>query len=326
MSDRGSHNENNHIDLKSIAETLSAGSCDYDPNSESIKTHQLELPIIRQPEVDHNFHLGGRSFYFFDFDDNVAFLSTPLILFHKQTKQELALSSGEWAHIHSTIGITGPYADYEINWDDQSGTFRCFRDHDNEALHRLGLKRQIFVEDLAGALGSPDFQWKGPSWSCFYHATFNQRPVSVITARGHQPSTIRDGIKLMVNQGFLPMEPNYLSVYPVSHRPTRLHLGDIELTQTTAELKQSAIRKSVEMAIETYGYSPHHRFGMSDDDPKNIELITQEMKRLKTQYPEMSFFMIETEHGQFVKHEITHGGLVAHKMPTTKESQIQLFY
>lgn len=327
MSDGGSNNESNHIDLKSIAETLSVGSCDYDPHPHQapLKTHQLELPIQRQPEVDRNFHLGGRSFYFFDFDDNVAFLSTPLILFHKQSKQELALSSGEWAHIHSAIGKTGPYADYEINWDDQVGTFRCFRDHDNEALHRLGLKRQIFIEDLAAALGAPDFHWKGPSWSCFYHATFNQRPVSVITARGHQPTTIRDGIKLMVHHGFLPMEPNYLSVFPVSHKPTRLHLGDTELTQTTAELKQSAIRKSVEMAIESYGYSPHHRFGMSDDDPKNIELITQEMKRLKSQYPEMSFFMIETQHGQFVKHEITHSGVVGHRVSSAKESQIQLF-
>ena len=54
-----------------------------------VKPAQMELAIERSPEADRNRHLGGRSFYFFDFDDNVAFLSTPIILFHSQTKEEL---------------------------------------------------------------------------------------------------------------------------------------------------------------------------------------------------------------------------------------------
>src|SRR5579871_1325279 len=93
---------------------------------------QLQLQIERKPEKDRNAHLGGRSFYFFDFDDNVAFLSTPLILFHKDTHQELPISSGQFATEHSNIGKRGPYKDYQINWDDQHGTFRCFRDHNPE--------------------------------------------------------------------------------------------------------------------------------------------------------------------------------------------------
>ena len=65
------------------------------------------------------------------------------------------------------------------------------------------------MADLAAALGQPDFNWKGPSWSCFYHATFNQRPVSVITARGHEASTLIDGIDLFVKAGHLPQRPNF---------------------------------------------------------------------------------------------------------------------
>lgn len=285
---------------------------------------QLELSIERAKELDRNFHLGGRSFYFFDFDDNVAFLTTPLILFHKETGAELHLSSGAWAQEHARIGVSGPYADYEIRWDDGTGTFRCFRDHHPNELERLGMKRQIFVEDVAVALGFSDLQWKGPSWSCFYHATFNQRPVSVITARGHDPSTIKSGVKLIVESGHLPMEPNYLSVFPVSHKETRRQLGDVELCLPTAELKQMAIRASVEMALKVYGYSPHHRFGMSDDDPRNIQLITEEMSRLKATYPEMSFFMIETQNGDFVKHEITLSGVLGKRLESLSE-QIKLF-
>lgn len=298
------------------------------PKSES---SQLELAIERKKEHDRNFHLGGRSFYFFDFDDNVAFLATPLILFHKSSGQELKISSGQFAQEHARIGKSGPFVEYKIEWDDVTGTFRNFRDHHNYELERLGLKKQIFVHDVAEALGLPDFQWKGPSWSCFYHATFNQRPVSVITARGHDPQTLKEGIELFVSAGHLPSTPNFLSLFPVSHKATRTELGDLDLTRSVAELKQSAIRESVERALERYGYSPHHRFGMSDDDPKNIQLIAEEMTKLKTKYPEMSFFLIETQHGEFVKNEIGLSGpkvtkLASAPLPSVNPvEQIKLF-
>lgn len=274
---------------------------------------QLELGINRAPERDRNFHLGGRSFYFFDFDDNIAFLTTPLILFHKKDRSEVMISSGDFAQYQHSIGQSGPYADYLIDYCDVTGTFRNFRDRHVDELEKLAEKKQVFVQDVAEALGYPDFQWKGPSWECFYHASFNQRPLSVITARGHHPETLKDGIRVFVQNKVLPIEPNYLSVYPVSHKDTRIALGDEQFKEGTAELKQRAIRASVEKAIELYGYNPHHRFGMSDDDPKNIQMILEEMSRLKARFPEMSFFMIATEHGSFVKHEVKPSGLRSDK-------------
>jgi hypothetical protein len=266
---------------------------------------QLELGIVRDREADRNAHLGGRSFYFFDFDDNVAFLSTPLVLFHKASGVEHAISSGAYAIEHQNIGIRGAYQDYRVDFDDKHGTFRNFRDHNTQHLQTLGAKNQVFIEDIAEALGQPDFQWKGPSWSCFYHATFNQRPVSVITARGHAPKTIQAGIDLFVATGHLPQRPNFLSIYPVSHPLVKQELGDQDGTLSTAQLKQAAIRASVLQALQIYGLNPHHRFGMSDDDPKNIELIREEMTRLKAEFPQMKFFLIETQNGDFVKHEIS---------------------
>jgi len=286
---------------------------------------QLELGIQRPLEKDRNYHLGGRSFYFFDFDDNIAFLSTPLFLFHKVTGQELKLSSGEYAKIHPLIGRVGPYQDYEVRLDDETGTYRNFRDRHSVELEKMEGQQQIFVQDLAAALGYPDVQWKGPSWQCFYHATFNQRPISVITARGHHPETLKEGIRLFVERQFLPHEPNYLSIFPVSHKPTRHLLGDVELRMSPAELKQKAIRASVEKAIEVYGPSAHHRFGMSDDDPKNIQLIAEEMTRLKVDYPEMSFFLISTQEGNFVKHEISQRGPESKTLENSVAKQLNLF-
>lgn len=273
------------------------------------KKTQLELGPTREKEPDRNYHRGGRSFYFFDFDDNIAFLTTPLVLFHKKTKEELFLSSGEWATHHQSIGKSGIYEEFEIDWEEKNGTFRYFRDLEFTDEDRQTGKKQTFVQDILSALSNLDSMWKGPSWDCFYHAVFNQRPIAVITARGHSAETIRAGIYEFVKAGFLPAEPNYLCIFAVSNKQVREMLGDKDFTASTAELKQKAIRASFEKAVEVYGYSQHHRFGMSDDDPKNIQLIVEEMTRLKSRHPEVSFFMIETHGGSFIKHEVNQHGL-----------------
>lgn len=283
---------------------------------------QLEIGNTRLREADRNYHLGGRSFYFFDFDDNIAFLTTPMVLFHKETNDEFLMSSGEWAQAQSQIGVSGPYADYEIRFEEPNGSFRHFRDLNHDELSRFGHTQQAFVRDIQKILAEPDVLWKGPSWDCFYHAVFNERPVSVITARGHAPETFKAGVAEFVAKGFLPMAPNYLSIYPVSHLQTRQALGDAAYQMSTSALKQKAIRASVLQAIEVYGYSDHHRFGMSDDDPKNIQSIFEEMRRLKKEFPEMCFFMIETHQGNFVKHEI---GLNDTKADFYEHSQLNLF-
>lgn len=285
---------------------------------------QLELELFRPKEQDRNYHLGGRSFYFFDFDDNVAYLSTPIVLFHKDTDQEVMVSSGEFARENKKIGNDGVYKDYYMNFNDERGSFRYFRDKDFSLLDKIVRKKQTFIQDIEKALSTPDYHWKAPSWECFYHATYNQRPMSVITARGHNAETLEAGIQLMVRDGHLPMMPNFLSIYPVSNTNTRIELGDRDLKSNVAELKRAAIRESVEKAIQEYGYNPHHRFGMSDDDEKNIELITEEMKYLKRKYPEMSFLVIQTFEHSYIKREILQQRTRRVKIVDETE-QLQLF-
>jgi hypothetical protein len=266
---------------------------------------QMELSFQRPKQEDRNYHLGGRSFYFFDFDDNVAYLTTPIVIFNKETGIERTLSSGEWANYHHTIGKQGPFKDYFIDYDDEVGSFRYFRDQKHSFIDKMVRKKQTFLSDIEKALQQADYSWKAPSWNCFYHATYNYRPTSVITARGHQKETIQEGIDLIVKNGHLPHGPNYLSIYPVTNPQIRMNeLKDPELKLSVADLKREAIRNSVETAIKQYGNNPHHRFGMSDDDPKNVELITEEMKSLKKVYPEMSFFVIQTFEDSYVKTEI----------------------
>lgn len=286
-----------------------------------VKT-QLELPLERRREPDRNFAQGGRSFYFFDFDDNVAFLTTPMFLFHKETGAEIEISSREFAQFSASIGKGGVYADYVLEANASTGSFRCFRDKDISMLGRLLGRKQMFVKDLGVALGLPDVQWKGPSWSCFYHAVFNGRPLALITARGHHPRTIEQGISLWVKEGHLPIEPNYLAIYPVSHPDVKRSLA-LPDSDSIPHLKQKALRASVRRALEVYGDNPHHRFGMSDDDPRNIEWIIQEMRELKREYPRLSFFIIQTHGEQMTKLEVFADRIEDSMMKT--EAQLKLF-
>ncbi|NQZ01934.1 MAG: hypothetical protein HRT45_14825, partial [Bdellovibrionales bacterium] len=149
-------------------------------------------------------------------------------------------------------------------------------------------------------------------------------PLSLITARGHHPETIKKGISQMVKRGYLPNKPNYLSLFPVSHPEVKASLGH-EFDTPISILKRAAIRASVEKAIQKYGHSPHHRFGMSDDDPRNIEMIIAEMTELKKRYPEMSFYVIETADGKFLKDEVFADHLEQHELSEKEQQQLQLF-
>ncbi len=289
---------------------------------------QLELKLERPLESDRNAALKGRSFYFFDLDDNVLCLLTPIVLFHKKTNEELTISSHELASEGGNVGKIGPFADYVFNYDDNIGSFRFFRDLNLSWFDKLFGKKQFFVQDLISAMNRTDWNWKGPSWDYFYHAVYNQRPISIITARGHHPETIKDGIKILVEDGHIARNPNYLCVYPVSNPEIKLELTGGQENISTAELKKFAIFRSVEMAIQKYG-NYDHRFGMSDDDPKNLKWITDAMIELKAKYDHMGFFVIDTHNGQCIKKEVfvdrIEDSPFKEKSNEGKEDQIKLF-
>lgn len=268
-------------------------------------TKQMELGIDRPFEPDRNYEMGGRSFYFFDFDDNVAFLPTPMYLFHSESGKEVKISTGEYAKYSNLIGREGFFKDYRLDLCPQTGSFRRFRDQKFSWFQKVFRKPdQAFVEDIEKALQRPEELWKGPSWDCFYHAVYNKRPISIITARGHNSETIKAGIKKFVEHGFLPHEPNYLSVFAVSNPEVQKYLGDANLEEDVPQLKKRAIHKSVEKAFDIYGKSGFHRFGMSDDDERNVNLIMEAMRELKRGNPNNSFYVIHSKGDSFTKEEV----------------------
>ncbi len=239
------------------------------------------------------------SSYFFDFDDNIMYLTTTIYIKNMFTKEIIEVSTGEFANIHPILGKSGKWADFAMF----EGSYSNFSDKPADQLHPG--QKQHFVEDIEKAVKTDPSVWQAPSWKLFVYACERQRPVSIITARGHSPETIKDGIKILVDNKLITKEPAYLSVFPVGNDNIRINdLGDDLLEMTTPTLKKRAIIKTVDMALEKYGSEPNHRFGMSDDDPQNVDLIITAMCECKKKYFDKRFFVINTHVGEMVKLEV----------------------
>ncbi len=249
------------------------------------------------------------SFYFFDFDDNIMFVRTPILIRDRKTKKVTEISTADFAKIRSDFGKPGKYQDMEVF----ENTYSHFRDIAADQVKPGDV--QHFVADVTKAVaGKPD-DWQRPAWKLFVHACNAQRPVAIVTARGHSPDTLKAGVRVLKEKGLIAREPNYLAIYAVGNAGVAAELlatvksaedrKKLEaLSDKTSALKRLAIRLAVDTAIEKYGAKPEHRFGMSDDDPQNVDLIIKAMCDCKHKYPDKRFFVINTHEGEWVKLEI----------------------
>lgn len=237
---------------------------------------------------------GSISFYFFDIDDNLLFLPTELYLWNAESQIEQAVSSGEFARIQNELGRAGKWQAWAIREE----TFRRFRDQPE-----LPAAEQSFVADLLKTASTAN-AWQGPSWPLLVHAATKQRPIAMVTARGHEPATIEYALGVLVERGLLPSVPPILGIYTVSNPGVRAKLGAADPVMTIPSVKKLAIKDAVKNALDRYGASPPHRFGMSDDDPNNVVLAISAMRDCKLIYPDKRFFVINTNHDEFVKLEI----------------------
>jgi cytidine deaminase len=249
------------------------------------------------------------SFYFFDFDDNIMFLPTPILIRNTATKRSKKVTTADFAGIRMLLGRPGPWKEFELF----ENTYSHFRDVPPDKL-KPG-RQQYFVEDVAKAVSTRGTAWQAPSWPLFKDACAKRRPVAIITARGHSRETLMAGIRVLAERKLIPREPNYLAVYPVGH-PQVIDellesLDDPEerarlraSRDNTSDLKRIAIRNAVETALRVYGTEPEHRFGMSDDDPRNVDLIVKAMCDCKTRHLGKRFFVINTHQNEWVKLEV----------------------
>jgi len=235
------------------------------------------------------------SFYLFDFDDNIMFLKTPIFVRNRVEGDVQSVSTTEFAEIRTKLGEVGDWKDYET----YGGTYSHFRDIPADELQPG--QKQYFVKDVEEAIAEDPQEWQAPSWNMFAYACRKQRPLALVTARGHSAETIKAGVRVLAEHGLIEQEPKYLAIYPVGNPQVQ---GELLAGTDTSTLKRIAICKTVDQALQKYGAEPEHLFGMSDDDPKNVNLIIKAMCECKKKYPDKRFVVIDTHKDEYVKLEV----------------------
>ena len=218
-------------------------------------------------------------YYAFDWDDNILFMPTKIIVLDKAGK-EVGMSSEDFAAHRAKIGQEE--FDYEghVIKDYAPNAFRYFRPQAD----RKFIKDAIEADHL------------GPSWESFKECLNSASIFAIITARGHSPAAIKRAVYELIirnKDGINSAEvyknirkyneifkrgdrdgsiQNYLNLckfYPVSNPKFAGSMGKPE------EAKKLALRKFAEYCSD-FNQGRVIKLGFSDDDPKNIDVITKD--------------------------------------------------
>lgn len=117
----------------------------------------------------------------YDIDDNLLYQQTKIHMEHlvddKWIPQDV--STSEFAEVRND----------KQNWRVPDGAFSEFRDTGPRG-------ENAFIEDFTTAIKTKSF---GPSWDAFLKCLEEANLFAIITARGHEPNTIRKGIEWVIN-------------------------------------------------------------------------------------------------------------------------------
>ncbi len=235
----------------------------------------------------------AKSFYIFDFDDNIIHTDSLSFIYHKKTGEELALSTSDFIKNRSDVGVQGVYKDYEIDLS-PTKTFKSFNDDPEKNYYP-------FLDDLKKAVKKTD--WQGPSWSRFVKAISLKRTMAIVTARGHHPDKIKEGLNWLALEGLIPEKPDIHRIYSLTH-PSTKELLRWSGPDLISSMKKQALHHFIEDVYDQFGHEPLHRFGFSDDDPKNIASTRNKFIDMKQRNPHHSFFLFEARPKQVIEEEI----------------------
>ncbi len=223
----------------------------------------------------------------FDWDDNIMYMPTKIVLFKKNSNQEFLMDTGSFAVHRKSIGKPGRYifkgknlANYQVLTAKNKNSFRYFRDGKNQ--------ENYFLDDLKVAFKQSESVWKGPSWDAFVFALGQQssaKRTTIITARGHSPKAVIQGLKYLKKIGKIKYLIPEGNIYTVSNPKISARFSakggaanpsaiKAEIMKTILDDLQkvpvsSAIKPSINR--DGNGVVRQHLWGFSDDDWGNYE-------------------------------------------------------
>jgi hypothetical protein len=158
--------------------------------------------LVRQiiNEIIDDAHTPVMKYYAFDWDDNLMYMPTKIYLKDDEGKS-VGMSTEDFAEYRTLIGKEDfGYEGHTIT-DFDEDPFRDFR--------VTGDKK--FLED---AMKAPT----GPAWSDFIEAVNNGSIFSIVTARGHTPSILKQGVYNLIKKNMHGLDSNKLAKNLLKYR------------------------------------------------------------------------------------------------------------
>jgi hypothetical protein len=139
--------------------------------------------------ISENLNINELKYYIFDWDDNILEMHTPLHFQHFENGRWISkdITTHEFAQIRKKYPSN--YMD-NIEWKgDVNYSFIEFRDHGPRG-------ENAFIEDIKNSIKLKSF---GPSWKVFLNVLKKGNLFAIVTTRGHEPSTIRAGVRYIID-------------------------------------------------------------------------------------------------------------------------------
>ena len=128
-------------------------------------------------------------YYAFDWDDNILRMPTEIMV-QTEDGNEIGMSTSDFAIYRSKIGKEHfEYNGHTIVGLDYNVAFRNFRDDADDTIFKTDVERAIALGDKG----------KAPAWNKFIKCLTNGAFFAIITARGHEPESIRKGIEYIID-------------------------------------------------------------------------------------------------------------------------------
>ncbi len=273
-----------------------------------------------------NAAVAGRDFkyYIFDWDDNILFMPTSIRLEKRQP-------DGSWKpHTVSTALFSVVRRDrenYRPPDNDWQQAFVEFQDEAGQGGRFLADTGQALHEILSGKRNKP------PSFETFRKTLVEGRLFAIVTARGHSPEVLREGVRLFIGHVLTPAERarmlinlrgyrycfDGLRVFASDERELDYYLGlnryhavtsphfneryasDTPGIDSQESRKQFAIRDFIDHIVhimQRTGIDALKRpisVGFSDDDPANVGAVERYIRQeLVRHFPTIKFCVYDT--------------------------------
>ncbi len=279
---------------------------------------------MKTPANEINYAVAERDlkYYIFDWDDNILHMPTSIHL-------ERRSADGQWVpHSVSTAVFsvirsdTANYRPPDGSWEH---AFRDFRDFDVAS-------ESVFLRDTRTAIDRvvAGVEKAAPSFEKFRTTLIEGRLFAIVTARGHSPAVIRQGVEYFINtvltdaqrQAMLASLRGYISCFD-PHQPInddqevlryylahnkyhgvmspdfRKRMGQPAAASPNTEAgKQFAIKDFVEHVIRIArerGLDKPISVGFSDDDEGNVIAVENYVRSaLASEFPKIKFVVYYT--------------------------------